>query len=115
MRISIGIVSHELTGFESGFDAKIFKEQVRLKDPGVESRFPPPSPLQFLRQKEYSHIRTSLIWCLICSDLQAVSKCERLQRIFFLKGHKTQPVLIMSLNVLGPSQLFGAYSCKGDM
>ena len=43
MKNSIEIVSHELTGFEPGFDAKISKEQeVLLKDPGVESRFSPP-------------------------------------------------------------------------
>lgn len=37
MRISIEIVSHELIGFESGFDAKISKgQEVLLKHPEVE-------------------------------------------------------------------------------
>lgn len=53
MRIYIEIVSHELIGFESGFDAKMSKgQEVLLKDPGVESRFsPPPTPHHFIGKK----------------------------------------------------------------
>lgn len=69
MRISIEIVSHELIGFESGFDAKISKgQEVLVKDPGVESRFSPLPPLHHFMGKK--NILTSVsVWYGVWSAL----------------------------------------------
>lgn len=69
MRISIEIVSHELVGFESGFDAKISKgQEVLVKDPGVESRFSPLPPLHHFMGKK--NILTSVsVWYGVWSAL----------------------------------------------
>lgn len=95
---------------EAGFDAKISKgQEVLPNDPGVGFRFLPPPPLPHFTDK--TNILTPVpVWSEVWSALlwsAALFKCEQFQRIFFLKGHKTHPVLIIFLNILGPSKLFG--------
>lgn len=94
---------------EAGFDAKISEgQEVLPKDPGVGSRFSPLPPLPH-RIDWYPAPAPvwSGVWSAPICRLYSSASCQWFQRIFFLKGHQTHPVLIIFLNVLGPSKLFG--------